>query len=104
MNYIALNGCAELTHSFAKNGDGEIGCYHSDNTFCDAAEFNLADILADELPRLVRCPGCDKETLNEDDHIRACIGFKKPYSREEIMDAYSDPTEQTKRDILLSRQ
>jgi hypothetical protein len=103
MNFVAFY-CGETQHSFARNGEDDVNAYHSDDTLCGSAEFNLSDLLNDELPRVVRCPGCDKNILNEDDHIRACIGYKKPYSEAEIRDSLSDPTEHTKRDALLSER
>jgi len=97
-NYIAFN-CAESLHFFARNGEGGIDAYHADNSACGTAEFNLAELLNDELPRMERCPWCDLATLGTE-HMRACSGYKKPATEAEIRDAYSDPTEHTKRDIL----
>jgi hypothetical protein len=107
MNYITFNGCTEPLHFFARcgqDGDETVAAFHSDNSLCEGAEFNLTDLLNDELPRMVTCPGCDQNTLNEDDHIRACISFRAPMSEAEIRDAYSDPTEQSKRDSLLAEK
>lgn len=104
-NYISFN-CQEPLHFFARysqDGDETIRAFHSDNSLCEGAEHNLADLLNDELPRVVTCPGCDQNTLNEDDHIRACIGIRAvPMSEAEIRSCYSDPAERAKRDSLLS--
>jgi len=100
-NYIAFN-CAESLHFFARDGEDEINAYHADNSLCKAAEFNLEELLNDELPRMYACPWCDIATLDTE-HMRACSGYKKPATEAEIRDAYSDPTERAKRDILLQR-
>lgn len=103
MNYVDFH-CEKPFHCFARYGE-DIHAFHLDGDFyqlCERAEFNLEELLDDDLPRMVSCPGCDKNTLNEDDHVRACIGYQKPYTREEIEDAYSGPTERAKRDGLLA--
>jgi len=100
-NYIDFSGCRESMHIFAKSGEGDINAYHSDDTLCKAAEFNLSDLLNDELPTMECCPWCDRNTLDTE-HMRACSGYKPAPTESEIRDAYSHPTEQAKRDSLLA--
>lgn len=101
MNNFINFQCDQPSHTFARSGEGEINAYHSDDTLCEGAEFNLADLLNDELPQMRTCPWCDKNTL-DGEHIRACSGYRKSATAEEVRDAYSDPTEHTKRDSLLA--
>ena len=100
MNYFDSNSCSSSFHSFARSGEGDIDAFHSDNTPCEAAEFNLADLLDDDLPTMYRCPWCDKNTLDTE-HMRVCSNYKPAPTADEIRDAYSHPTEHAKRDALL---
>src|SRR5437870_4716616 len=104
MDYFSSQ-CDQTMHCFAKDSEGAIQAYHTvgDGSYilCETAEFRFFGFINGEMDRLVNCPWCDKTV--EEKHIRKCSGYQKPYSREEIMDAYSDPTERAKRDILLSR-
>ena len=100
-NYIALNGCPEPMHIFAKSGEGEIGAFHADGSECKSAEFNIRELLDDELPQAIECPWCMKMVF-ETEHVRRCSGYQTPPTESEIRDAYSHPTEQAKRDGLLN--
>lgn len=99
MNFISLNGCQEPIHAFARYGEGDIGIFHVDNSQCKAAEFDVEQLLEDDLPTMYSCPWCDTKTT-ETEHMRACSGYSKQATREEIIDAYSDNP--SKRDSLLS--
>lgn len=102
-NYFDSNGCPETFHTFARAGEGEISAYHSDNSECKVAEFDIEDLLNDELPTMYKCPWCDKNTLDIE-HMRGCSGYQPEPTIEEIKDAYSHPADQAKRDSLLAEK
>jgi hypothetical protein len=106
MNYFDTNNCGKSFHVFARDSteDEAIQAYHPDGDYyelCKGAEFNITELLEDDLPHMYRCPWCDRVTLNDDDHIRRCSGFQKPLSRDEVLDAYSHPADAAKREAML---
>jgi hypothetical protein len=99
MNFVSFQ-CEQTQHSFVRYGEDEVRALHSDNTLCESAEFNLIELLEDDLPRLFECPWCLIKTLDIE-HVRRCSNYKPAYSEDEIRDAYSHPADQAKRDSLL---
>jgi hypothetical protein len=100
MSDFFSSNCGETFHCFLRDDDDRIQVFHADDSECTTSEFSFTGMLNDELDRIVRCPWCDKRPADTD-HIRKCSGFIKPYTREEINDCYSDPTERAKRLSLL---
>jgi hypothetical protein len=98
-NFVSFN-CTEPLHTFARSGE-DIGAFHADNSECKGAEFNLTDLLNDELPEMMICPTCDHNTL-DGDHIRKCMGYRPSPTATEVLGCYSDPTERAKRESLLA--
>jgi hypothetical protein len=92
--------CGETFHYFLRDNDEIIAVFHSDDSECKTSEFSFSGMLNDELDRVVSCAWCDKRPADSD-HIRKCSGFIKPYTRDEIEDCYSDPSERAKRDGML---
>lgn len=99
MNYFDFNNCGQSFHFFARLGE-DIEAFHSDYTLCKGAEFDLTELLENDLPRMHTCPWCEKNTPDTG-HMRACSGYKPAPTADEIKDAYSHPTEQSKRDSML---
>lgn len=103
MNYIDIR-CNETYHVFARAGE-DIAAYHLDGDFyrvCESAEFNLTELLEDDLPTMNECPWCLRHVVGTE-HIRKCSNYKPAPTADETRDAYSHPAEQAKRDGLLSR-
>lgn len=95
--------CGQPHHFFAKRYEGEdrvIGAYHSNNSECKGAEFDVTELLEDELPQMFTCPWCNTNTIHVE-HMRRCFNYQTPMSRTEIMDAYSEPCEAAKRAGML---
>lgn len=94
--------CGQSMHYFLRDDENIIQAYHpGDDSLCESAEFNFADMLNDEVERVFRCPQCDKIPADQD-HIRKCSGYRTPLTKAEILDAYSDPTEAAKLRRLLT--
>jgi len=101
-NYINFH-CPQGFHFFAKRYEGEdveIQAYHSDNTLCESAEFNITELLEDDLPSMGECPWCLKVTTDTE-HIRKCSNWKPLPKSQEILDAYSEPCAPAKREGML---
>lgn len=95
--------CGQPLHFFAKRYEGEdevIGAYHSDSTPCKGAEFDVTELLEDELPVLIKCPWC-LEVVTNTEHVRKCSNWKPLPKSQEILDAYSEPSEWAKREGML---
>jgi len=63
-----------------------------------ACEFHDVALNADG-----ECQVCLEDMKKQQAYYGAMYARDQRYSREEIMDAYSDPSERNKRDILLER-
>jgi len=94
--------CGQSFHYFLRDEDDHLIPFHADDSECQVAEHSLKQIEDGELERIVECPQCGKRPADHN-HIRACIGYKTPYSESEIRDAYSDSTEYAKREALLQQ-
>lgn len=95
--------CNQPYHFFVKRYEGEdrvIGAYHLDNSECKGAEFDVTELLEDELPAMYTCPWCDANTIDIE-HMRACSGYQTPMSWVEINSCYSEPYEAAKRVVML---
>lgn len=104
MNYFDSNNCGQSHHVFLRDDDDHVQAYHSDNTLCEVAEFDFAAMLEGDVERVIECPWCLRKPVDQD-HIRKCSDYQPAgLTASEIVDAYSDPTEATKRASLLLSQ
>lgn len=70
--YFDSNNCGQSFHHFLRDDEDHIQAFHADDTECKGAEFDFADMLNDEVERIVECPWCLKRPA-ESDHIKACV-------------------------------
>lgn len=92
------SSCGQTFHYFLRDDEEGLLAFHFDDSECKASEFQLPELDAE---KFCECPQCGKRPADHG-HIKVCIGYKKPYSADEIRDAYSHPTERAKRDSLLA--